>query len=360
MTRKRTGIVQSMNPAHRDSEPNGISANVSDWLVQNIDGVKAPFTFAMIAGGHSNLTFAVIDANGRRLVLRRPPLGHRLASAHDMAREFRLISAMNATNVPVPRALGLCTDESVNELPFYVMDFVDGHIIRDIEAAGNLLTPAARRRAGESLVDNMVLLHAVDPDEVGLGDLARKDAYIERQLKRWYANFKAQQTRDLPGMDLIHDELSKRIPPQHETTIVHGDYRLDNCMLNDDGDVVAVLDWEICTLGDPLADIGMLMVYWNGPGDDTSAWSNPTCTLEGFLGRSALAARYGEKSGRDMTHFDFYVTYGYWKLGCIIEGVYARYLGGALGQRDPEELEPFKVQVDNAVIRATTMLEKLR
>ncbi len=340
--------------------PHGISANVADWLVHNISGTTAPFTFSMIAGGHSNLTFAVTDATGRRLVLRRPPLGHRLASAHDMAREFRLISAMNVTDVPVPRALGLCIDETVNELPFYVMDFVEGHIIRDVDSAENLLTPAARRRTGESLVDTMVRLHSVDPDAVGLGDLARRDAYIERQLKRWYSNFKAQQTRDLPGMDLIHDELSKRIPTQTETTIVHGDYRLDNCMLNDDGDVVAVLDWEICTLGDPLADIGMLMVYWNGPGDDTSPWSNPTCTIEGFLNRSELAARYGEKSGRDMSQFDFYVTYGYWKLGCIIEGVYARYLGGALGQRDPQELEPFKVQVDNAVMRATAMLEKLR
>jgi aminoglycoside phosphotransferase (APT) family kinase protein len=151
-----------------------------------------------------------------------------------------------------------------------------------------------------------------------------------------------------------------RIPEQVSTTIVHGDYRLDNCMVDAKGNVIAVLDWEICTLGDPMADLGLLMVYWTGPNDDASAWSNSVCTAKGFLDRADLARRYAETSGRDISQLDYYVAFAYWKLACIIEGVYARYLGGALGDRDPAELEPFKVQVEGATQKAVQMLERMK
>ena len=339
--------------------PNGISENVESWLVANIAGAVAPFSYVQIAGGHSNLTFAVTDAAGNKYVLRRPPLGHRLASAHDMGREHRIIAALAASDVPVAPALGFCDDPAVNDLPFYVMRFVDGLVIRDKEFAEASLTPAARRRASESLVDTMARIHAVDINRVGLADLGKHEGYIARQLKRWHQNIVDQRTRDLPLVEQVYEELMRRIPEQKGVSIVHGDYRLDNCMVNADGDVIAVLDWEICTLGDPMADVGLLMVYWNGPRDEASAWSNTVCTADGFLDRADLARRYAQKSGRDISQLDFYTAFAFWKLACIIEGVYARYLGGALGEKDPAELEPFRLQVDGAAQKAAAYLERL-
>jgi aminoglycoside phosphotransferase (APT) family kinase protein len=340
--------------------PHGISNNVEGWLVANINGATAPFAYTQIAGGHSNLTFKVDDAAGHSYVLRRPPLGHRLASAHDMGREHRIIAGLANSNVPVATARGLCTDENVNELPFYVMDFVDGHVVRDKATAEKVLGPDGCRRASESIVDTMAAIHAVDLKSVGLDDLGRHDGYIARQLKRWHGNIVEQRTRELPLVDSVFEELMSRIPVQASTTIVHGDYRLDNCMVDAKGNVIAVLDWEICTLGDPLADLGLLMVYWTGPGDDPSAWAGQSTTIEGFYNRADLATRYAQVSGRDVSHIDFYVAFAFWKLACILEGVYARYLGGALGERSAEELEPFNQQVLAAAANAEMILDNLK
>ncbi|MEO5725343.1 MAG: phosphotransferase family protein, partial [Ilumatobacteraceae bacterium] len=309
---------------------------------------------------HSNLTFKVSGADGRRFVVRRPPLSGRLASAHDMGREHRIIHALQGSAVPVPTSLGLCDDPAVNDAPFYVMGFVDGFVLRDIEAAEAALTPAARRTASESVVDTMAAIHAVDIEAVGLADLSRHEDYIARQLRRWYGQWNAQKTRDLAAVDEVHDALLQRIPAQGPATIVHGDYRLDNCMVAADGTVVAVLDWEICTLGDPLADLGMLQVYWTGPGDDASAWSGSATSAPGFLNRADLANRYAEETGRDLSDLPFYTAFAYWKLTCIMEGVYARYLGGALGRRDPAELAPYAEQVEAAASRAQEILRGLR
>lgn len=329
------------------------------WLEDNVAGARGPFHFDVIAGGHSNLTFRVTGADGERFVVRRPPLGHVLASAHDMGREHKIIAALQTTPVPVAPALGFCDDNSVNGAPFYVMKFVDGLVIRDREMAERDLSPVARRRASESIVDTMAAIHAVDPSSVGLADLGRHEGYIARQLKRWYGQWNTQKTRDLPAVDRVHDALLERIPEQGPATLVHGDYRLDNCMVDPSGDVIAVLDWEICTLGDPMADLGLLMVYWTGPGDAASAWTGQACTAPGFLDRADLAERYAEVSGRDTSQLDFYVAFAYWKLACILEGVYARYLGGALGQRDPAELAPFNQQVIDAANTAEARLEAL-
>ena len=339
--------------------PNGISENVESWLVANIPGAVAPFRYTQIAGGHSNLTFKVDDAAGHSYVLRRPPLGHRLASAHDMGREHRIIAGLAHSAVPVAPALGLCTDENVNELPFYVMAFVDGHVVREKAVAESLLGESGCRRASESIVDTMAAIHGVDLVAAGLNDLGKHEGYIARQLRRWHGNILEQRTRDLPLVDSVYEELMKRIPEQGAATLVHGDYRLDNCMVDAQGNVIAVLDWEICTLGDPMADLGLLMVYWTGPTDDASAWSNPVNTAAGFMNRAELAERYARVSGRDISHLSFYEAFAFWKLACIIEGVYARYLGGALGQKDPAELEPFRLQVEGASQRAASILEKL-
>ena len=332
---------------------------VTTWLEANIPGAAGPFTFDAIAGGHSNLTYRLAGVDGRAFVLRRPPLGHRLASAHDMGREHRIIHGLQSSDVPVAPALGFCDDPAVNDAPFYVMGFVQGHVLRERAAAEAVLTVDQRRHASESLVDTLAKIHAVDLRAVGLDDLGKHEGYIARQLKRWYGQWNAQKTRELPAIDRVHDELLRRIPDQGPATIVHGDYRLDNCMVGDDGSVVAVLDWEICTLGDPLADVGLLQVYWTGPHDDASAWTGSATTAEGFLDRADLARRYAEVSGRDLTDLPFYVSFAYWKLACILEGVYARYLGGALGVRDAAELEPFKLQVEGAAAAALATLESL-
>ena len=332
---------------------------VTSWFTANIAGTAPPLSFDLIAGGRSNLTYRVTDTAGASWVLRRPPTGHVLATAHDMAREHRVIAAVGRTGVPVPPALGLCTDEAVNGAPFYVMGFVDGYVLRDRDAAEAVLSVAARRTASESLVDTMAAIHAVDLTAAGLHDLGRHEGYIARQLKRWYGQWNQQQTRPLPAVDRVHDELSRRIPEQGPASIVHGDYRLDNTMVGADGRVVAVLDWEICTLGDPLADLGLLQVYWTGPNDAPSAWNGSACSAAGFFDRPQLAERYAAVSGRDISQLPFYVSFAYWKLACILEGVYARYLGGALGVRDAAELEPFKLQVEGAAAMAEAMLETL-
>ena len=341
----------------------GINAErVPDWLERNIPGVRGPFSFELIAGGRSNMTFGVTDAAGRRLVLRRPPMSHVLASAHDMGREHRIISALQDTPVPVPKTLGYCEDESVNERPFYVMDFVDGLILRSKDDTAARFDEAARRGIGENLVDVLAAIHDVDVDAVGLGTLARKEGYIARQLKRWNGQFQQSQEqereagggvyRPMPLVTEAHALLSSRVPEQHGAAIVHGDYRLDNTILSADGHVKAVLDWELCTLGDPLADVGTLLMYW---AQGTSS-AEPVTAMPGFPTRDELAARYAAASGRDVSQIGFYLAFAYWKLACIMEGVYVRYATHAMGG-GAEEAEPLGARVQESARQAMAILE---
>jgi aminoglycoside phosphotransferase (APT) family kinase protein len=251
--------------------------------------------------------------------------------------------------VPVAPAIGLCTDESVNGSPFYVMGFVEGHILRDAATVEKVLDEDARRAAGQSLVDVLAEIHAVDVDSVGLGDLGRREGYIARQLKRWYSQFQqsnATTERRVPLVDDLHDFLAARIPDQGPATIVHGDYRLDNTMLGDDGMVRAVLDWEICTLGDPLADLGYVLATWTQSTDPVAGTPGAPSLAPGFPNRDEVLERYAKRSGRDLAKIDFYVAFSMWKSACIIEGVYARYLGGALGKTDVD-LDQFKTRIES-------------
>jgi aminoglycoside phosphotransferase (APT) family kinase protein len=338
------------------------SEQVPDWLERNIAGVRGPFSFELIAGGRSNMTFGVTDAAGRRLVLRRPPMSHVLASAHDMGREHRIISALQGTPVPVPETLGYCEDESVNERPFYVMDFVDGLILRSRDDTAARFDEAGRRGIGENLVDVLAAIHDVDVDAVGLGTLARKEGYITRQLKRWNGQFQQSQEqereagggvyRDVPLVTQAHALLASRVPEQVGAAIVHGDYRLDNTILSPDGHVKAVLDWELCTLGDPLADMGTLLMYW---AQGTSS-AEPVTAMPGFGTREELAARYAAASGRDLSQIGFYLAFAYWKLACIMEGVYVRYATNAMGG-GAEEAEPLGARVQESARQAMEILE---
>ncbi len=336
--------------------PRGIdAANVTRWFTEHAAGVEPPLRFSLIAGGRSNLTYRVTDAAGHAWVLRRPPLGQVLATAHDMGREHKIISALAPTDVPVAPVVGLCMDEAVNGAPFYVMDFVEGLIARGLEA-GRLLSVEAQDRVGHQLPDVLARIHAVDPDAVGLGDLGRKEGYIARQLKRWYAQWENSKTRELAVVDEVHDALAARIPPQGPAAIVHGDYRLDNCIISPDGTIAAVLDWELCTLGDPLADVGLLIVYWNDPGE-ASVLPDAAHTLTALPTKAELVARYAAASGRDVSQVDYYVAFGYWKLACILEGVYARYRGGVMG--DASGYEGFAAQVEMLASQARASIEGL-
>jgi aminoglycoside phosphotransferase (APT) family kinase protein len=316
--------------------PEGIDpVGVEAWFERTVAGVELPLAFERIAGGHSNLTYRVRDAGGRRWALRRPPLGKRLGSAHDMAREHKVVSALGPTPVPVAPVVGLCQDDAVNGAPFYAMDFVEGPILRGLAEAEAFPEEADRRAIGERVADTLVAIHAVDPDAAGLGDLGRKEDYVARQLHRWQGQWEKSKTRELPAVDAVHERLAARIPEQGPATIVHGDYRLDNMILTAAGEVAAVVDWELCTLGDPLADVGLLMVYWPERGDDPVALGQPANLAPGFPTREELRDRYAERSGRDLSQLDFFVALGYWKLAIILEGVYARYAAGQYGKVDP-------------------------
>ena len=319
--------------------PDGIDrAGVEAWFETHVEGVELPLAFERISGGHSNLTYGVGDASGRRWALRRPPLGKRLGSAHDMGREHKVVSALGPTAVPVAPVVGLCEDESVNEAPFYVMEFVEGPILRGLAEAEAFPEEADRLAIGERVADTLVDIHAVDPDAAGLGDLGRKEDYVARQLHRWQGQWEKSKTRELPAIDAVHERLEARIPEQGPATIVHGDYRLDNMILTPRGEVAAVVDWELCTLGDPLADVGLLMVYWperGGEGEEPIALGQPANLAPGFPTGEELRDRYAERSGRDLSQLDFFVALGYWKLAIILEGVYARYAAGQYGKVDP-------------------------
>ncbi|MGH8325085.1 MAG: phosphotransferase family protein, partial [Steroidobacteraceae bacterium] len=211
------------------------------WFVEHVPEVALPLEFTHIPGGRSNLTFRVDDAIGQRWVLRRPPMSRVLPTAHDMA----------------------CTDDAVNQASFYVMEFVDGHVLRSAEQVGALFDESDRPGIGVHLAEVLALLHSVDPDDVGLGDLARRDGYIDRQLRRWTEQFRhgIVNENDYGGVvELVASQLAAQIPEQAGRGIVHGDFRLDNAVFDDRGEVRAILDWELCTLGDPMADVGLLMV----------------------------------------------------------------------------------------------------
>ena len=334
-------------------------ARVTKWMATQLPELAPPLTFTLIAGGRSNLTYRVEDAEGRAWALRRPPLHHVLPTAHDMTREYRCIDALGPVGIPVPKTVGLCTDESVNERPFYVMEFVEGHILRNASEAEKAFDEATRRAVGDHMADTLASLHAVNPDAVGLGDLGRHDGYIERQLKRWRGQYEQMQVEGVDHGGLVQrvgDDLARRIPVQQRTSVVHGDYRMDNVVLADDGSVRAILDWEICTLGDPLADLGLLMVYWAEPDDGAAVLGIAATTAPGFSSRAQVMDCYAAASNLDLTEIGFYTAFGYWKLACILQGVYARYVAGA-GAGDTGSVDAFPAQVAHLAEMAAESLE---
>ena len=295
----------------------------------------ADSTVTLIAGGKSNLTYRV-DSPAGSAVLRRPPLGHVLPTAHDMVREHTVMSALAGTEVPVPRMLHLCTDTEVLGQPFYVMQRVEGHVCRETLPAGYADEPPQRRAIGEGLVDVLAALHEVDPGTVGLGEFGRPDGYLERQVRRWVRQWDATRIEGHGDLDLLAGDLAADVPRTQRHTVVHGDYRLDNTILDPaaPGRVAAVLDWEMSTLGDPLADVGILLGYWS-QADDAGARSEalvvPAATvLEGFPTRAQVAERYAGRTGLDLTPLPWYAAFAAFKLAVVCAGIVARVRGGAM------------------------------
>jgi aminoglycoside phosphotransferase (APT) family kinase protein len=308
----------------------GIDAHrVGRWLAEHVDGLVGPVEFRLVSGGRSNLTYQLIDAAGATYALRRPPTGGVLSTAHDVGREWRFISALAPTTVPVPQPVAYCADTAVTGAEFYVMEFVEGLVLADREA-GLTLAPPARTSAAEHLVDVLVALHGVDPVVIGLGDMVRKTGYIERQLRRWHAQVHATDAPELALLDEVHDLLAQRIPAQ-AGGIVHGDYRAGNMAFGPDGAVRAVFDWELATSGDPMADLGWLASTWQDPGEQLPPTTSGPSTVAGFPARVQLVQRYARRSGRDVSNLPYWVAFSRWRSACIGVGVRARYLAGHMG-----------------------------
>ena len=313
------------------SEPQGLDLGaLRNWLDAQLPGlVSGDLTASLITGGKSNLTYSVSDGT-QEYVVRRPPLGHVLATAHDMSREYTVMAALAPTDVPVPRMHALCEDTDVIGSPFYVMEKVTGTPYnRAAELA--VLGEARTRAITERMVDTLVHLHAVDYAAVGLADFGRPEGYLGRQLRRWKKQLDSSRSRDLAGMDELIAGLAANVPAESGATIVHGDFRLDNLLVDDTDQVAAVLDWEMSTLGDPLTDLAVLLAYQqmgeNGPASRTNVVTDAT-RAPGYLSRAEITARYAAQSGRDVSELGFHLGLAFFKLSVILEGIHYRHSHG--------------------------------
>lgn len=336
-------------------------AAVESWLAKHVPQLSAPLRWTRLEGGHSNLTFLIEDGEGTRAVIRRPPMGELLPKAHDMAREWSLISALADSGVPVPKALGFCDEVGVTGARFYVMGHVDGHPLYSAADAQRWVPEVLRTTLAHSFIDVLAALHSIDPEVVGLGGLGRHDGYIARQLSTWYrswnasiegAGFDDARAHELQQYFMAH------VPAQGPARIVHGDYGLHNTLVGADGRVAAVVDWEISTLGDPLADLAYAMNQWAEAGDPPSPRGVPPTTLPGFPGRAHLAERYATGTGRDLSTLDFYVGFNRWKSAAIVHGVYARYLEGKKSS-EGVDLPALKATILRSLAQSEAAVERL-
>ncbi len=308
------------------SETPGLDlAVLGSWLPSHVDGAGSELSATLIAGGKSNLTYRITDGTST-WILRRPPVGKLMATAHDMGREHRLMSALAPTAVPVPHMYAFCDDPDVLGAPFYVMEAVDGVPYRsqnELRALGEERT----RLISERLVDTLVELHKVDPAEVGLGDAGRPEGFLGRQVERWRKQFAAAHTRDLPTMEELYGKLVDRVPADAAPGIVHGDYRLDNVLVSPDDQPAAVIDWELATIGDSLTDLALMLVYGRfaalAPGSVSDVNLAP-----GYLSEDEVIARYAAASHRDLGDFGFYLALACFKLAGIVEGIHYRFGNG--------------------------------
>ena len=333
---------------------------VEAWLAEHVRVLRSPFRWRRLEGGHSNLTYLLEDRDGVRAVIRRPPLGDLLPKAHDMSREFSAISALAATPVPVARPLGFCGDVAVTGAQFYVMEFVAGHPLYNAGDTRAYVAEQSRIPLAHNFIDVLAALHEVDPDAVGLGELGKRENYVSRQINTWYRSWLASAEPahyDDPRAHAIRDFLLAHLPVQGPARVVHGDYSLHNCLVREDGTIAAVLDWEICTLGDPLADLAYALNPWPESGEHTR--TEAATSVEGFPPRSALARRYAERTGRDLSSLDYYIAFNRWKSAAIVHGVYARYMEGKKST-EGVHLEELRQTIDYSLALAEQAVARLR
>jgi aminoglycoside phosphotransferase (APT) family kinase protein len=335
------------------TEPLGFDAQAATRWVADVVGAVPPLSFARIGDGRSNLTYDVQDANGRHWILRRPPLGHLLASAHDVGREHHVLSRLAGTGVPAPDVYGLTADEEVSDAPLLLMEHIDGIVID--EAVARSMDPPARHAVGMALPDALARVHEVELEATGLADFASHGSYAARQLKRWRRQWESSATRDLPAVDALAARLEAAAPEQREVTLVHGDFHMLNLIFHPlEPAVRAILDWELCTLGDPLADLGGLMAYWPAPGEHIGPGAFAVSGHAGFPSRAEVAAEYSRRSGRDISALPFWETLACWKIAVIAEGVLRRRLDEPANLGEGEEAFDARV-VDRMLARAETV-----
>ena len=311
---------------------------IRELIVKNIE-IDKNFQYEQFKVGRSNITFKIFD-DKNSYVLRRPPYGNKLESAHNMSREYRIIDELSKNNLKVPKPIFLYTEKDITEDDFYIMEYVEGKTISDnIEA--KLLSSDEKQTISNSFIETIADIHNFDVVNSKLTDLGKHEGYVERQLNRWTKQFEAQKVREIEELDFATEMLIQNIPKQQKISIVHGDYRLDNVRVNN-GKVAAVVDWELCTIGDPLADLGTIIASWsNSKEKDTPFIYSPTLS-DGFLSRSELLEIYLNNSDLDLKNIEFYVRLSYWKHAMIMEGVYVRYSLGSYGKINKKEIELFK------------------
>lgn len=318
--------------------------NLRRYLALHFPGEDAPLAIERISGGHSNETFFIRRA-AQEWVLRRPPRGPLLPTAHDVLREYRVLHALNTTNVPTPCVLLACEDTAIIGAPFYLMERVPGIVIRE-ELPPYGADAAGRRAISKALIDALVALHSADWQAIGLANLGKPEGYLERQLRRWTGQLDRSRQRPLPDLDAVTIWLTEHLPISGPATIVHGDYRIDNAIYaNDEPRVAAIVDWEMATIGDPLADLGYLLSSWQEAGDAQSVIMSrlvQVTTLPGFMTRAEVAAYYAEQTGRPVRDLAFYEALAIWKLAILLEGSYARHRAGTTD-------DPFFATLDQGV-----------
>ena len=361
-TDKTNNSADGAAAQHQSEEIVGYKvAAVEAWVAANIPALQPPFTWTRLPGGHSNLTYHLAAANGTEAVIRRPPMGELLPKAHDMGREWSLISALGATSVPVPAALGFCESPNITGAWFYVMGVVHGRPLYSADDTRAWVPMENRQTLAHSFIDVLADLHSLDPDSMGLGELGKKENYVGRQLKTWYRSWTASiapANYDDPRAHSLQQYFLDNMPEQGPARVVHGDYGLHNCLIGADGAIAAVVDWEISTLGDPLADLAYALNQWAEPADAVLSGPGAPTSLPGFPTRDYLAKRYAERTGRDLTMLDFYVGFNRWKTAAIVHGVYARYMEGKKSS-EGVDTDTLRIRIGLALDQAEMAIERL-
>ncbi len=322
--------------------------NLEKWIFENVIDFEVPISLELIPSGRSNLTFKLSSVNGKSLILRRPPMSHVLKSAHDMNREYKVISALSTVGFPVPTPLAFVSDESIIGAPFLAMEYVDGFILKEAKDVDTIFpNHSVRSDLSKNIIDTLATLHSFDFKEIGLVGFGKEGGYLDRQMKRWHEQFylsSSEGDKDVSIMEEVFGYLNSKKPNNESISIVHGDYRLDNIIVAGDGSIKAVLDWELSTIGEPLCDLGLFMVYWVEDSNSNPLLLPAPTAMPGLLKKDEMARRYSNLSGRNVDDISYYIAFGYFKLACILKGVLNRYVHGAAAG-DPSGAEAFGDQV---------------